>query len=300
MNQVTPNHLSYVDQFLRTFTSTNTREAYERDLLDYSEFSKSMDPTSFSALSQYRDFLISSSAPATVVRKFAAVKSFFSFLASQGYLSTNPVTNLKVPKARVLNNTEAFDDKEVVSILSRADVSTFSGSTHRLSLILLFNLGLRRSELVNLKLSSLGEHRGVRFMSVVGKGDKCRLIPMSGLVSEEINAYLMRYEAFTGTSLGKDDFLIQSDRYSKNVKPMGVSTVYRMVVSYATEVGVTKRVSPHSCRATLISHLLEKNVSPRSVADMVGHSSIQTTVGTYDRKRDVLTSTTAHKVNYEA
>jgi integrase/recombinase XerD len=290
--------LGHIDQFLRTFTSENTRAAYEKDLKDYAVFAQNLDPFSFSALAQYRDALIASSAPATVVRKFSAVKSFFGFLASEGHLRINPAQNLKLPKARTIEPTEAFSDQEVVSLINAADVTGFAGSMHRFALILLFNLGLRRSELVNLRLSSVQEHRGTRFLSVVGKGEKQRLIPLSDLVIEELNSYLMRYSDFTGCAMQPNDYLIQSSPYERNAKPFNPSSVCRIVKQYAREAGITKRVSPHSCRATMISHLLEKQVSPRSVADLAGHSSIQTTVGIYDRKRDALSNTAAAKVNY--
>lgn len=298
MDIVPIKNLDKVDQFLRSFSSDNTRIAYEKDLRDYAAFASSMDPLSFSALAQYRDALIASSAPATVVRKFSAVKSFFAFLASEGHLKMNPAMNLKVPKSRTIEPTEAFEDSEVVRILNEADVTSFAGSVHRIALVILFNLGLRRSELVNLRVSSLQEHRGTRFLSVIGKGEKQRLLPLNDHVASELNAYLMRHVEFTGEELQPNDFLIQSSQNERNSKPFNPSSVCRIVKQYARSAGITKRVSPHSCRATMISHLLEKEVSPRSVADLAGHSSIQTTIGSYDKKRDALRNTAAAKVSY--
>lgn len=291
--------LDHVEQFLRSFTSENTRIAYEKDLKDYAMFSSTMDPLSFSALVQYRDSLIASSAPATVVRKISAVKSFLGFLASEGLLKHNPAMNLRIPKARTLHNTEAFEDSEVVRILRIADVGTFSGNAHRMMLLILFNLGLRRSELVNLRVSSVQEHRGTRFLSVVGKGCKQRLIPLTEAMVSEVRSYLSRYESFTGEDLQPNDFLIQSTPESRNERPFSPSSVCRVLKQYAKAAGITKRVSPHSCRATMISHLLEKQVSPRCVADLAGHASIQTTVDIYDRKRDALSNPAASKVSYE-
>ena len=298
MDVVLLKKLDRIDQFLRSFTSKNTREAYERDLRGYAAFAGASDPLSFSTLSQYRDHLIATSAPATVVRKFSAVKSFLAFLASEGVIPFNPAMNLKVPKARTIEHTEAFDDSEVTVVIDKADVNSFSGSTHRIALVLLFNLGIRRSELVNLRVGSFGEQRGKRFVTIHGKGDKSRFIPLTELVIEELNAYLMRYEEFTGESLDQKDFLLQSNRFERNDKPINPSTIYRMVKQYAKEAGVTKRVSPHSCRATMISHLLEKQVSPRCVADMAGHASINTTVIIYYKKIYALNNPAAGQVSY--
>lgn len=294
MNVVPLRQLDHVERFLRTFTSKNTRAAYARDLREYAAFSGTMDPLSFSTLAQYRDALITSSAPATVSRKFAAVKSFLAFLASEGAIPTNPAQNLKVPKSRTIEHTEAFEDSEVIQVIRATDVNTLHGSWHRLALVLLFNLGLRRSELANLKVSSFAEHRGKRFVSIIGKGDNQRLLLLTELVASEVDAYMARFAEHTGRRLQSQDFLFPG----ANNQPVNPSTIYRCVIQYAKQAGVTKRVSPHSCRATLISHLLEQEVSPRSVADLAGHASIQTTVGIYDKKRDALTNSAASKVSY--
>ncbi len=298
MNVVPYPQLDRVDQFLRSFTSANTREAYERDLRDYATFSAGADPLTFSTLARYRDALIASVSPATVVRKFSAVKSFLAFLASEGAIPTNPAANLKVPRAEAREHTQAFEDHEVGQVLSQPDVTTFRGSTNRLALVLLFNLGLRRAELVNLRLGSVKEYRGSRYLQVLGKGDKVRLVRLTSSVLVELEAYLQRYARFSGRELQDGDYLLQSAASAPNERPVSPSTVYRMVRACAVRAGVDRRVSPHSCRATVISHLLEKDVSPRAVADLVGHASINTTVGIYDRKRDALRSTTAEQVNY--
>lgn len=299
MNVVPLRQLDRVDQFLLSFTSPNTRSAYQRDLRDYVSFSAGSDPFSFSTLASYRAHLIASSAPATVVRKFSAVKSFMSFLASEGVISTNPAQNLKLPRSRTTEHTQAFDDAEVVRVIQAADLSTFQGSVERLALVVLFHCGLRRSELLSLRVSSVAEHRGRRHLVVDGKGGKQRVIAMSPLVASEVDAYLSRHRDFTGRDLSGPDFLVRPSPDAPGDKQASASMVYRLVTRCARAAGVTKRVSPHSCRATMISHLLEKEVSPRAVADLAGHSSIQTTVGIYDRKRDALTNPAAQRVSYE-
>lgn len=298
MDIVPVKQLDHIDQFLMTFDSPHTRDAYERDLKGYVQFSQGSDPISFANLVSYREYLISKSAPATVVRKFSAVKSFMSFLASQGLIAMNPAQNLKVPKSRIQTHTEAFDDDEVATTINKADVNGFHGSIHRIALVLLFHMGVRRSEVVNLRVRSISDYRGQKFMTIHGKGNKQRLIPITEYVLEEINSYFLRYQDFTGEELLDSDFLIQSSPYEKNDKALNPNSIWRIVKQYARKAGVTKRVSPHSCRATMISHLLEKGISPRSVADVAGHSSINTTVGLYDKKRDILTNSAAKKVDY--
>ena len=79
---------------------------------------------------------------------------------------------------------------------------------------------------------------------------------------------------------------------------VSVSTIYAIVKKYAKIIGVTRNVSPHSCRATAISQLLENGESPRNVADFAGHSSVNTTIGSYDKKRDGLKNSSAMKLKF--
>lgn len=292
MSIVPVTNLQFVDQFLSNFVSENTRISYRRDLEDYARFTSTFDPFNLATLIAYRDHVASASASATVIRKLSSVKSFMSFLAGQGLLKFNPASDLRMPKSVTEEETEAFSDEEAKAMIASPDTSTFAGSTHRLVLLMLLNLGLRRSELANLRLSDVCEHRGVRYINVIGKGQKPRVVPVSEKLHQEITSYAERF------NLTVVDYLIQSSERDTNQKPTSPSTIYRIVRRYATKIGIQKRVSPHSCRATLISHLLEKNVSPRHVADLVGHRSITTTVDIYDRKRDALTNPAATKVDY--
>jgi integrase len=79
---------------------------------------------------------------------------------------------------------------------------------------------------------------------------------------------------------------------------ISVNTIYNIVKKYAKIIGVTRPVSPHSCRATAISQLLENGESPRNVADFAGHSSVNTTIGSYDKKRDGIKNSSAMKLNF--
>ncbi len=96
----------------------------------------------------------------------------------------------------------------------------------------------------------------------------------------------------------KEDYLLQTSLKGKNTKPMDGSTVYRIIEKYAKICGITKKVSPHSCRATAISHLLDTKKTPiRDVAIFAGHSKI-TTTERYDKRRDNLDNSAAYEVDY--
>ena len=96
----------------------------------------------------------------------------------------------------------------------------------------------------------------------------------------------------------EDDYLIQSAKKGKNDKPIDGSTIYRVIEKYAKKCGINKKVSPHSCRATAISHLLDTQKTPiRDVAIFAGHSKI-TTTERYDKRREGLDNSAAYQVDY--
>jgi integrase len=168
-------------------------------------------------------------------------------------------------------------------------------------MVLLFNLGLRRRELINIKMIDMFPDRGHVVLRVKGKGDKTRILPLSDYVLLEIRNYLNVLEKLQ-VYLDADDYLLQTsgNSASKNKIPVDGSTIYRTINKYAKNLGINKRVSPHSCRATVISHLLDtQHQAIRDVATFAGHSNI-TTTERYDKRRLNLDKSAAYEVNYLA
>lgn len=282
-------------EFLTNFPSKSTRAAYSSDLKEFFDYYNGLfaNPSEITLahLIQYREFVSSKLSPMSVNRKLSGVKSFLSWCASQSIITSNPSSALKMVKANPTDPTQAFTDSETVEILKQPDINTFSGSMHRIVLELLFKLGLRRSEVSQIMLRDIYEDRGQRVLRVTGKGGKVRLLP----ISSELWAIIDRHIKLFDKDLQKDAFFVHSEGFST----MNPSTVFRIVRRYAEQVGIDRRVGAHSCRATVISHLLENSVSPRDVADFAGHTSIQTTIGSYDKKRDGIKNSAAFKVNFE-
>jgi len=292
-----------VNEFINNFTSEHTRAAYLHDVQDFLSFFNGSvnhpEQLNLQHFIDYRDFLINNKrTTATINRKLSSIKSLMTWCAANGVIAHNPATNLKLPKVNIHTPTLAFTDDEVKKMLESPDDSTFSGVSHKLILAFLFFFGLRRSELINIKLEDIYEDRGVTILKVKGKGGKERFLPFTPELLVYFNAYKYTYSLHSGTKLNSDDFLLQTSTSSKSSKPINPSTIFRIVTRYARQCGIDRRVSPHSCRATVISHLLENQISPRHVADFAGHSNIQTTIGIYDKKRDGITNSAAYKVKY--
>lgn len=162
---------------------------------------------------------------------------------------------------------------------------------------ILFSLGLRRSELTQIRCKDLYKERHHYVLKIHGKGGKDRHMPIAPFLAEAIKNYVDALKNF-GIELDPEDYLIQSALKGKNDKPMDGSTVYRIIGKYAKECGISKNVSPHSCRATAISHLLDTQQTPiRDVAIFAGHSKI-TTTERYDKRRESLDKSAAYQINY--
>ncbi len=295
----------FVREFLDQFLSPDTKTAYLKDLKFFFDFLRSGDvvithPREIQSyhFQLYRDQLLARGlSSATVNRRLVCIRSFLKWAIAARLIDFNPLDAVKLPKVQTESPTVAFDDEEVQRMIDAPDRSTHRGRTHRLVMVLLFHLGLRRAELTQLKLQHLVEERGHRILRILGKGEKVRLVPLNAAVQRELQIYLAALEA-QDQKLGPDDYLLQTEDSQKNDRPIDGSTIFRIITRYARKVGITKTVSPHSCRATVISHLLDtQDAAIRDVATFAGHSNI-TTTERYDKRRKNLDKSAAYQVDF--
>lgn len=278
--------------FLDNFVSLNTKRSYKTDLEDFLGFVK-FDITNCDIESavDYRDYLQKSGKSSkTINRRFSSVKSFYKWLIRKGVANSDPTVGIILPKATVEAPTEAFTDEEVSMMFNIVDRSNITGKTHFFIMKMLFNLGLRRSELINIRVGDIKTFRGVRFLTIKGKGEKLRDIPLTDQMYDLIQDYISNVSKFYKKTLKKDDYILPSFR--------NPGSVYKLIRKYAEKCRIDKRVGAHSCRATIISKMLEEKESPRNVADFAGHASINTTINSYDKKRDGLKNSPVHKVSF--
>jgi len=296
----------FVSDFLCQFVSDSTKRAYLKDLALFFDFLKlgGQEVTHPKQIQSfhfqiYRDEMMNKGlASATINRRLVAIRSFMKWSVGSKLIEHNPLDNVKLPKVQTEAETLAFEDDEAVRMINAPDSTQHRGQTHRLAMVLLFNLGLRRAELVAIRLHDIYEDRGHNVLQITGKGGKKRLMPLSDFVKNEIKNYLRALENGPAkTLLAGHDFLLQSSNLGrKNEIPISGSTIYRIINRYSRALGINKRVSPHSCRATVISHLLDtKNATIRDVASFAGHSNI-TTTERYDKRRNELDNSAAYSV----
>jgi integrase/recombinase XerD len=296
----------FITEFLVQFLSEDTKTAYIKDLKFFFDFLKSgsvtiAHPSEIKSyhFQLYRDHLMERGlASATINRRLVCIRSFIKWAVAARLMDHNPLDTIKLPKVQTESPTVAFDDEEVMRMINAPDTKGHKGRTHRLIMVLLFNLGLRRSELINIKLFQLFQDRGHNVLRIHGKGDKVRLVPLNPNVFREIQEYIASVKG-QGVDLGGEDYLLQTNTDKKNDRPMDGSTIYRVIERYALGLGINKAVSPHSCRATVISHLLDTQLTPiRDVATFAGHANI-TTTERYDKRRKNLDKSAAYEVDYD-
>lgn len=296
-----------ISEFLSNFTSPQTRKAYSKDLesffgfLSFQNFipNKPSDICTFHFIA-YRDFLLEhNKSPASINRSFSTLRSLWTWFLKKGIVSSHPINSVKLPRSVTKTPTEALTDEEARLMIDSPDLNTFHGKVHRIALVFLFYTGIRRSELVNIKLKDIKKVGDYLVLTINGKGGKSRSVPLVEEVAKELANYIAEYKSSTGSKLSSNDYILQSYSDLKNMKPYNPNTLYKFFKRYSKKNNIEKNISPHSSRATVITKAIEDGAPITEVADLAGHSSI-TTTQIYWKRRKGLDSSPLHKLNYSS
>lgn len=253
--------------------SVNTLSAYRNDLAKLSLFAKSSGKELLSLraddLASFMQSLHKQGLhPRSVARTLVAVRGFYKFLIQDGYLKLDPSANLEAPKAwQTLPRFLAAE--EVERLLSCPVTATDEGLRDKAMLEVLYATGMRVSEIVGLNPSNLNLDLG--FITVFGKGDKERAVPLGKTAVEWTRKYLL-----IRARLAAQDKTAGPLFVADNGKPLTRQAFWRIVVSYGEKAGIG-HITPHLLRHSFATHLLENGADLRSVQMMLGHSNISTT-----------------------
>ncbi|MBO4995817.1 MAG: site-specific tyrosine recombinase XerD [Muribaculaceae bacterium] len=208
-------------------------------------------------------------APRSQARIISGIKSFFRFLVTDGYLDVNPSLLLDAPNlGRHL--PEVLTIAEIDAMEAAIDMSSNEGQRNKAIIETLYGCGLRVSELVNLEISKL--FLDDEYLVVRGKGDKERLVPMSGVAVDEIRRYLDE-RARLDIKPGEENILFLNRRGRRLTRVM----IFYIIKRLAALAGIRKDISPHTLRHSFATHLLEGGANLRAIQQMLGHESISTT-----------------------
>ena len=282
----------------------NTRRAYRNDVEDFMAFLGIERPEEFRAVTRahviaWRGKLETEDlAPSTIRRKLSAVSSLFDHLCNENAVSHNPVAGVKRPSTDANEGkTPALSDDQARALLAAPEGDSLKSVRDRAILATYLFHALRRSELADLKIASLGERRGVMHFTVFGKGSKTRYVPVHPAALSAIRDYL-------------DDAGHGEDRNAPLFRPVRNNTtgtlddaitgdgIYKMLKAYAAKAGIrVDGLCLHALRATAATNALEHAADIAYVQSWLGHANISTT-RLYDRRRSRPEDSPTFKVEY--
>ncbi|HET8855526.1 MAG TPA: site-specific tyrosine recombinase XerD [Salinimicrobium sp.] len=208
--------------------------------------------------------------PRTQSRIISGLKSFFNFLAFEGYRQDNPTDLLESPRiGRVLPDTLSIS--EIDAVIASIDLSLPQGERNRAIIETLYSCGLRVSELTGLRISDLFFEEG--FIKITGKGDKQRLVPIAEETCKWIDIYIKQVRIHLKIKKGDEDIVFLSRRGGQLSRAM----IFTMIRKIVKEAGIDKKISPHTFRHSFATHLLKNGADLRAIQQMLGHESITTT-----------------------
>jgi integrase/recombinase XerC len=223
--------------------------------------------------SQIRSWIVSlvdaDVSNASVNRKISSLKSYYKFLLKTKQIEVSPLLkhkSLKTPKTLQV----PFSEKELNGVLCQIKYPEgFEGVRDKLIIDLFYTTGIRRAELINLKMADVDQSNSA--LKVMGKRNKERMVPLLSIIIDQFKLYLseracleqIKDEAFFFLTL-------------KGVK-LNDSLVYRLINNYFSNVSEKVKKSPHILRHTFATHLLNNGADLNSVKELLGHSSLAST-----------------------
>jgi integrase/recombinase XerD len=254
--------------------SANTLEAYQRDLEKLLAYLKREDKhVTDVQLEDLQNFAAGlhdiGIGPRSQCRILSGVRSFYRFLAVDGYRDDDPTELLESPTLGE-HLPEVLTTAEVDRLEASIDLSKWEGHRNRAIIEVLFSCGLRVSELVTLRLSNLFLDEG--FLRVNGKGSKERLVPISPRAIKELG-YWFDDRRQMKIKPGEEDYVFLNRRGAHLTRVM----ILIMIKQQAVAAGIAKTISPHTLRHSFATALLEGGADLRAIQAMLGHESIGTT-----------------------
>ena len=257
-----------VERGVSEITVKNYREDFKIFLLSFPDV-KTTDDLNVDMLPEFvrrQDELARSSS--TILRRYSLLRNYFSFLNEENILHEE-MPDVDKPKSSK-RLPFVMSNEEVDELLEAPDISKDNGVRDRAMLELMYATGLRVSELLSLRFRNVNMQNGL--ITVYGKGNKQRSVPVSSFALEFLRKYIDGPRKRVKGSKDTDIIFLNRDG-----KALSRTYFFMQVKRYAEEKGIDSSVSPHTLRHCFATHLLENGASLRAVQEMLGHSNIATT-----------------------
>ena len=253
----------------------NTIISYRYDLIKYISFLKkkrisSFDQTNKVLVKNYFVYLRGIDLKInSISRNLVAVKMLYRFLLMEGLIKEDITSFIEFPRVSK-RLPHILSSREINLLLDEANFKGKSGLRDRAVLELFYATGMRVSELIYLKINDINMEN--RMLKCLGKGSKERIIPFGDKAYQSLNLYLDRLRPKLVKN--PDENILFLNSRGKKLSRQGI---FYLVKLYAHKAGIEKKVTPHTLRHTLATHLIENGADLRSVQEMLGHSDISTT-----------------------
>jgi integrase/recombinase XerC len=268
-----------VNQFIRYLqterrSSVHTVLAYQKDIQSFSAFLKEqfeLDNPKDASMEMVRSWIVDlmdkKLAPGSVNRKISSLKAYYNYLLKRGIIGKTPMQNIHSLKRGSSLPVYVDQDKMHTLLKEMLPGDDFATLRDRLVILILYATGIRLSELITLKTSSI-DFAGNR-LKVLGKRNKERIIPFSKGMRGEMQAYIEKKEK---TFAGADAWLIVTNKGEKAYPKL----IYRIVHTALTGYTATRK-SPHVLRHTFATHLMNNGASLNAIKDLLGHVDLSAT-----------------------
>jgi len=251
-----------------------TVKAYKTDLDNFASFCqnefslKTIDKVSYSEIRSWIVSLVNQkNSNSSINRKISTLQSYYKFLLKIKTISVNPLVKHK-PLKKEKKLQVPFSEKEIAEVLeSLSGLNDFISVRDKLIIELFYATGIRRSELINLKLNDVDIHNEV--LKVLGKRNKERLIPLLPFVIKSIENY---QKLRTQADSNSDRLFI-----TEKGKIIYDSLVYRVINNYFSRVSTKVKKSPHIIRHSFATHLLNQGADLNAIKELLGHASLAST-----------------------
>ena len=271
--------MTRIDDFLKYLQAekryaSHTIKAYKNDLNQFHAFCQETDHEGmdlhFKTIRSWVVSLMDSGySSRTVHRKLSSLSTYCNYLIKEGQLESNPVERVLKPK--LSKRVPAFvEEGKLDLLLDEYDFGEgFTGSRNRLVLDLLYQTGMRRSELIGLTIGSI--NREGKSVKVMGKRGKERIIPVGDELLAAMEKYIVVRAEVVADNPG--DHLIVTEKGRAAYDKL----VYRIVNSYLAMVTTLDKKSPHVLRHTFATHMLNRGADLNAIKELLGHANLSAT-----------------------
>ena len=266
----------FKDKFIQYISSEkrfseHTIKSYSSDISQFQHFLSSefditnkVEEISFQLIRSWIACLLEKGInPRSVNRKISTLKTYFKFLLREGVLQENPMLKVISPKSK--KRLPVFiEEDQIENLLNKVEFEDgFVGERNKLIIEIFYVTGIRLSELINIKITSIDFENSL--VKVLGKRNKERLIPLSSNMLEELKNFIKKYQInhFLFTNLDGNKL------YTK--------LVYRVVSKYIGKISSVNKKSPHILRHTFATHMLNNGADINAIKELLGHANLSAT-----------------------